>query len=65
MLSEQAADAHGSNEPRAVGSLRRRAGAPDDHVLLQAQRQMRRLRRGFGVRTLNMAASVGRWQTLL
>ncbi len=35
-----------------------------EHVLLQAQRQMRRLRRGFGVSTLNMAASVRRWQTI-
>ncbi len=36
-----------------------------EHVLLEAQRHMRRLRRDFGVRTLNMAASVRRWQTMV
>ncbi len=35
-----------------------------EHVLLEAQRHMRRLRQDFGVRTLNMAASVRRWQTI-
>lgn len=35
-----------------------------EQVLLRAQDEMRRLRREFGVRTLNMAASVRRWQTM-
>ncbi len=35
-----------------------------EHVVLETQRHVRRLRDTFGVRTLNMLASVRRWQTL-